>query len=129
MNESTKQVLVAVAAASAAALVSGLLTHYLTKSSIASGATPLPKDATPTTEGKTPVVATPKQDQGGQAGGQASPPPALPPTPTPTSTSVPTPAETAALLPLIPRPDPGDVNIPHQAARLWRGGQPYYWGD
>jgi len=53
MNESTKQILVAVAAASAATVVSVLLTHWLTKEatikSIAKGETPLPPGSTPTT--------------------------------------------------------------------------------
>lgn len=59
MDETSKQIVIAVAAASAAALASGLISHYLTKSSIASGATPLPAGSTPTTTSGV-IVATPK---------------------------------------------------------------------
>lgn len=64
MNDATKQILISVAAASAAALVTGLVTHYFTKeatiTSVANGTTPLPQGATPTTSVVTPSGSTPK---------------------------------------------------------------------
>jgi hypothetical protein len=56
MNESTRQIVIAVVASSAAAATAALVTHWITKQSttndIASGKTPLPA-------GSTPTVATP----------------------------------------------------------------------
>lgn len=63
MNDVAKQILTAVAAATAATLVTGLLTHYLTKQStiesVAKGTTPLPQGATPTTSNVNPEGSTP----------------------------------------------------------------------
>jgi len=64
MNDAAKQILTAVAAATAATLVTGLLTHYLTKQStiesIAKGTQPLPPGATPVSGTATPQGSTPK---------------------------------------------------------------------
>jgi hypothetical protein len=53
MNESTKQIVIAVVASAAAAATAALVTHYLTKqatiNSVAKGETPLPQGSTPTT--------------------------------------------------------------------------------
>lgn len=66
MNDAAKQILTAVAAATAATLVTGLLTHYLTKAStiesIANGTTTLPEGATPKTSSVTPQGSTPSPD-------------------------------------------------------------------
>lgn len=52
MQESTKQIVIAVAASAAAAATAAIVTHWLTKESttkdIASGKTPLPAGSTPT---------------------------------------------------------------------------------
>lgn len=70
MNDTARQILTAVAAATAATLVTGLLTHYLTKRStiadVAKGSEPLPAGATPTTMGN---------------GSSPKPPPTLAPLP------------------------------------------------
>lgn len=62
MQESTKQIVIAVAASAAAAATAAIITHWLTKDAttkdIASGKTPLPAGSTPTTNGP-PIVATP----------------------------------------------------------------------
>lgn len=52
MQESTKQIVIAVAASAAAAATAAIVTHWLTKAAttkdIASGKTPLPAGSTPT---------------------------------------------------------------------------------
>lgn len=64
MSGAGQQILTAVAAAAAATLVTGLLTHYLTKAatieSVANGTTPLPQGATPKTSDVTPQGSTPQ---------------------------------------------------------------------
>jgi hypothetical protein len=77
MNDAAKQILTAVAAATAATLVTGLLTHYLTKQAtienIAKGTEPLPPGATPKT---------------GNVDAQGSTPSPTPPAPPPTNTQL-----------------------------------------
>jgi hypothetical protein len=73
MNDTTKQILTAVAASTAGAVAAVLITHYLTKKStiesVATGKTPLPPGSTPTTTGDKPIVATPT---GATSAGQAA---------------------------------------------------------
>lgn len=66
MDSGTKQIVIAAAAAGTAALVSALVTHYLTKKDtvekVAQGTLPLPQGSTPTTQVQsgppTPVTPT-----------------------------------------------------------------------
>jgi hypothetical protein len=58
MQESTKQIVIAVAASAAAAATAAIVTHWLTKQSttndIATGKTPLPAGSTPAVKSDTP---------------------------------------------------------------------------
>lgn len=64
MRDSTKQILTAVAASAAGAIAAAVITHYLTKQSIATGKTPLPPGSTPKAEGDTPILAPPVERPG-----------------------------------------------------------------
>lgn len=108
-TDTVKQVLIAGATAAVTTAVAIIVTNWLTKKatieSVAKGETPLPKGATPTTVESKPVVAIP-----------ASEPQALPMN------------EASALAPLIPRWDPGDVNLPPEPHRATRLQPPKQWG-
>jgi hypothetical protein len=63
VNESTKQIVTAIAAASAAALVTGFITHYWTQkatvAAVSNGTTPLLEGASPTFQKTAPQGSTP----------------------------------------------------------------------
>jgi hypothetical protein len=71
MNDTTKQILIAVAASAAAAATAAIVSNYLTKKAIAAGSTPLPHDATPTFNPPPPAGGT--QPGGNQVNLPANP--------------------------------------------------------